>query len=135
MSPGQKANPEHKRRYYSVDEVTEVLGVSKVYMYRMVKGKGPESGVFRMKGKSGGADLIRIDLEKFLMTQSMHSDKKPHDPVTPLMPETLQKRIREWMGKLGPIRTEVNDIWNDLERMYDELAQTGPEADDDERPQ
>lgn len=117
-----------------MDEVTEVLGVSKPYLYRMVKGKGPESGVFHLKSKSKkrGADLIRIDLEKFLMTHSLHPDKHP---VTPVVPETLQKRIREWMGKLGPIRTEVNDIWNDLERMYDELAQTGPKADDDERPQ
>ena len=130
-----KEKPDSARRYHSVSETTEFLGVSKVHMYRILKDKGPDSGVYRLKGKKGaGSDLIRIDLEKFLLTQSENHPAAQVPAEAPLMDETMRARIKIWMVSLAPIRTEVNDLWEQLERFYDQLAE--PEAGDkDERPQ
>ena len=131
-----KEKPDSTRRYHSVSEITEFLGVSKVHMYRILKDKGPDSGVYHLKGKKGaGSDLIRIDLEKFLHTQSENHPAARVPTEAPLMDETMRARIKIWMVALAPIRTEVNDLWDQLERFYDQLAQQPEAGNDDERPQ
>jgi len=75
-----KKIPKMERRFFSIREISEILGVSRFTVARMVAiGTMP---AIRLKGR-GPMPLIRIDLKAFerLIEASKSKAAKPPDPL------------------------------------------------------
>jgi hypothetical protein len=105
---------------YTVSELARYLNVSRLYIYRVVKGLGPPDGVFTLPSHSG-SQMIRIDPGRFL-----HRHTPP--AVASVDRKSAARLIKATLGEMVPLLKRLGDWVQDMEHLYDELT---ADADDD----
>jgi hypothetical protein len=97
-----------------VTELARYLHVSRLYIYRIVKGLGPLDGVFTLPSHSG-SQMIRIDPERFLHR---------HAPSAAASGDraSAARVVKATLGEVVPMLKRLGDWVQDMEHLYDELT-------------